>query len=60
MVIMTTPTCWSSAVATHSTHMVSSGSLSNAMMISRTSCKGPVPVRRVCVFNASAGNTREG
>ena len=52
MVIMTTPTCWPSAVATHSTHMVSSGSLSNAMMISRTSCKAPVPVRRVCLFNA--------
>jgi hypothetical protein len=49
MVIMTTPTCWPSAAATHSTHMVSSGSLSNVMMISRTSCKAQSRCARVLI-----------
>ena len=57
MVIMTTPTCWPSAAATHSTHMVSPGSLSNVRMISRTSCKAPVPVR-ACAYSMPARATR--
>lgn len=46
---MTTRTGRPSAVATHSAHMLSLGSLSNPMMVSRSSRNVPPPMRRVLI-----------